>query len=93
MLDTTKMITFQHYLQGSINKPAAAMRVLRTFVEEVSIMHDMGLSHGDLTIGNIFVTDHDHNVRIFLLEITFLCVKYSKNYSVQVTLIMFQSAL
>ena len=78
MLKSSKIISFRQYLKLNSNSLTVAVTVLQKVAEEVGIIHEMGLAHGDVSLGRVFITGHDHKViiiDIYAKSCEYLCRK------------------
>lgn len=56
MLDKQSSISLREYLRKVTLKPSELLIIMRRVIEELNILHDMGLVHGNLSIGKIYLS-------------------------------------
>ena len=57
MLDKHKAIPMKDYLRRYATKPRVLLNIITKATEELSILHDMGMVHGHLTINRIYLAE------------------------------------
>ncbi len=62
MVDKTKHINMKEYLKLNAIRPASVVDILKKVSEEVSILHEVGMKHGDINMNIIYITQSDNQV-------------------------------